>query len=75
MFYDDDWKDLVNKYPLVAKKIEELRCETVNYEQYDLEFKQLKHDVKDLAQSVKNLLDILVEHPEQLKSLIKVPST
>lgn len=51
MFYDEDWRQLSRKHPLVAKKIEELRCETVNYEQYETEIKRLKAQVKVLLET------------------------
>lgn len=47
-FYDDDWKELQRRFPLVAKKIEELRCEVLNYEQYQEEKKELEERVKKL---------------------------
>ena len=33
-FYDENWKKLLRSDPLAAKKIEDLRCECVTYEQY-----------------------------------------
>jgi len=40
-FYDEDWKLLLKNHPLIASKIEELRCEVLSYEQYEEEQKQL----------------------------------
>ena len=34
-FYNDDWKRLFRQHPLVAKKIEALRCESVGYEEFE----------------------------------------
>jgi len=42
MFYDEAWRELSKRYPLIAKKIEELRCESVAYEQYEQETKELQ---------------------------------
>lgn len=47
-FYDDDWKRLLRQNPLVAKKIESLRCELVCYE----EFEELRSRVEKLESKV-----------------------
>ena len=46
MFYDENWKMLQRNYPLVAAKIEELRCEVLSYEQYEDEQKQLNAKIE-----------------------------
>ena len=51
MFYDEDWRELSRKFPLIAKKIEELRCEVVNYEEYETEITRLKAQVKVLVEA------------------------
>jgi len=35
MFYDDDWREIRRKFPLIAKKIEELRCEVPSQEEHE----------------------------------------
>ena len=47
-FYDQDWKKLVRQQPLVARKIEALRCESVGYE----EFEELRKRVEMLESQV-----------------------
>ena len=54
-FYDEAWRQLVNKYPLITRKIEELRCEAVAYEQYELEVEALRKDVKELQEKLAEL--------------------
>jgi len=54
-FYDQDWRELSKKFPLAAKKIEELRCEVVAYEQYELEIEALRRDIKELQDAVVEL--------------------
>ena len=56
MFYDEDWKELARKHPLGAQKIEELRCETVNYEQYSEEQKEQNLEIKRLRSMVKQMM-------------------
>jgi len=48
-FYDDDWQRLLRQYPLIARKIEELRCEVVSYE----EFEELRKRVKQLEKNTR----------------------
>lgn len=43
-FYDEDWQQLVKEYPLIARKLESLRCEVVSYE----EFQELEKRVEQL---------------------------
>ena len=64
-FYDEDFRALRIRYPLVAKKIEELRCETVNFEQFQEELKKVRNDMRTLAKSLTELLNLLIE--ERLK--------
>jgi hypothetical protein len=47
-FYDSDWKRLRRQQPLVAKKLEALRCELVCYE----EFEELRNHVEKLESKV-----------------------
>lgn len=46
-FYDDNWKRLLRQHPLIAKKIEDLRCEVVSYE----EFEELRKRVEELEEN------------------------
>ena len=55
VFYDDDWRRLVAKHPLIARKLEELRCEAVLYEQFRDEVEALQNLVKDLHQELEQL--------------------
>ena len=48
MFYDEDWRELSRKFPLIAKKIEELRCEVVNYEEYQEKVEELQRQISEL---------------------------
>ena len=64
-FYDEDWRAVKIRYPLVAKKIEELRCETVNFEQFEEELKKLRNDVRGLAKAVMKMLEAFIK--EELK--------
>lgn len=48
-FYDDVWQRLLRQYPLIARKIEELRCEVVSYE----EFEELRKRVKQLEKNTR----------------------
>ena len=57
-FYDENWKELQRKFPLVAKKIEELRCEAVNYEQYLEQKKTLQLQINLLNAEVAVLRDL-----------------
>ena len=34
-FYDQEWKKLARQQPLVARKIEDLHCESVGYEEFE----------------------------------------
>jgi len=43
-FYDDDWQRLLRRHPLIARKIEDLRCEVVS----DKEFEELRKRVEQL---------------------------
>ena len=54
-FYDDTWHHLLKKYPAIARKIEDLRCDVVLYEQYEEEIKDLKETVKALWGRVQKL--------------------
>lgn len=47
-FYDDDWQQLLRRHPLIAKKIEDLRCEVVSFE----EFEELRKRVDQLEKKV-----------------------
>lgn len=60
-FYDDDWMKLCKNYPLVSKKLEELRCETVNYEEFLEEITKIRIDLQKLAKAVMDLLEVFVE--------------
>lgn len=42
-FYDDDWKRLLRQHPLIARKIEDLRCETVSYEEFEELRRRFEH--------------------------------
>jgi len=56
MFYDEDLKRLQQQYPLIAKKIEEFRCETVACERFREEMDSLRKAVKQLQESVGSVL-------------------
>ena len=43
-FYDEDWQRLLRQHPLIARKIEDLRCEVVSCE----EFEELRKRVEQL---------------------------
>ena len=45
-FYDEEWKRLQRKFPLIASKIEDLRCEVLNYEQYEEEQEELNAKIE-----------------------------
>ena len=51
-FYDENWRLLQRRYSLVARKIEDLRCEVPSIE----EFEELLNYVEELAQKVDNLM-------------------
>ena len=51
-FYDENWLKLQRRYSLVARKIEDLRCEVPSIE----EFEELLNYVEELAQKVDNLM-------------------
>ncbi len=53
-FYDEDWKEIQKTHPLIARKLEELRCETVSHE----EFEELMEFVQELAQKVEKLWNL-----------------
>jgi len=46
-FDDDEWKCLFRQYPLVAKKIETLRCETISYDEFS--------DLRERVEKLENL--------------------
>jgi hypothetical protein len=46
MFYDENWKLLLKNHPLIASKIEELRCEVLSYEQYEEEQEELNAKIE-----------------------------
>ena len=50
-FYDENWLKLQRRYSLVARKLEDLRCEVPSIE----EFEELLNYVEELAQKVDNL--------------------
>jgi len=55
-FYDDEWWNLQKKYPLVARKISDLRCESLSFEQYDDEQRVLLKKVEKLERQVEVLV-------------------
>ena len=59
MFYDETWEYIQKRFPHVARKIEELRCETVNFEQYQLEFADLEKQVKNLSTEMEYVRKLL----------------
>ena len=70
MFYDEDWKLLLKNHPLIASKIEELRCEVLSYEQYEDEQAELnakleKQDaeIDQLRRQVNILLELNGKRP------------
>ena len=50
-FYDENWRELQRRYSLVARKIEDLRCEVPSIE----EFEELLSFVEKLAKKVEKL--------------------
>ena len=50
-FYDENWRVLQRRYSLVARKIEDLRCEVPSIE----EFEELLSFVEKLAKKVEKL--------------------
>lgn len=62
-FYDEAWKELQRQYPLVAKKLEELRCDCTAYDQFRLEIDALKSEVKTLRWKL-GLAESEVEGPQ-----------
>jgi len=55
-FYDDEWWKLQKKHPLVARKIEELRCESLSFEQYEEEQKLVSKKIEKLERQVAVLI-------------------
>ncbi len=51
-FYDDDWQRLFREYPLVARKLEDLRCEVVSYEEFEKLRKRVDQLEKKASQEV-----------------------
>jgi len=58
-FYDEYWKFLLKNHPLIAKKIEELRCEVLSYEQYEEEQKQLNAKLEKQNVEITRLKNIV----------------
>jgi hypothetical protein len=69
-FYDATWWALATRYPLVARKLEELRCDTISPD----EFQELQTHVdatrrvvqtlaEQLAALCKTVQDALASHP------------
>jgi len=56
-FYDDEWWKLQKKYPLIARKISDLRCESLSFEQYEEEQEILRKKIEKLERQV----DVLIK--------------
>ena len=51
-FYDEDWRELRRKFPLIAKKIEDVLCGSVSFEEHaehDARLKRLERQVAVLV--------------------------
>ena len=58
-FYDENWRLLQRRYSLVARKLEDLRCEVPSQE----EFEELLNYVEEIAKRVENLEKLVRRMP------------
>ena len=58
-FYDKNWRLLQRRYSLVARKIEDLRCEVPSQE----EFEELLNYVEEIVKRVENLEKLVRRMP------------
>ncbi len=66
-FYNNDWRRLLKQHPLIARKIEELRCEVASYE----EFEELRKRVDQLEKKASP--EVARMHTQNSKREVKNP--